>query len=105
MGLLVSLVLAIVVPGGLFAAIVRLWPERDNLTVEAAQRAVALLRETLEELSDELERALVKVAELQEKLEAAIERTHELEKLLEIERAHVAQLERRHDELDARHPE
>lgn len=97
MGLLVPIVLAAIGTGGVFATIVKLWPERDKLLVETA-------RGLLEELREELERALVKVAALQKQLDAAIERTHELERMLETERKNVAGLERRLAELDHRHP-
>lgn len=97
MGLLVPIVLAAIGTGGVFATVVKLWPERDDLMVKTARGLLAELRE-------ELERALVKVAALQRQLDAAIIRTHELERLLDIERGRVAQLERRLAGLDARHP-
>lgn len=102
-----NVVAAIVVgAGGALAALVgllaKLRPERMNLNVEASQRAVSLLKESLDELGDDLNRARATIRLLQASLDQALERARALERELEHERGRVVQLQRRVAELERR---
>jgi peptidoglycan hydrolase CwlO-like protein len=71
------------------------FPERRNVTVDAAQKAVGALAQAMDEISEQLEHARATIAQLQAKLDQALERVHELEAALEQERIKVQELERR----------
>lgn len=88
--------------GGLVALILRFRPERDNITVEAAQKAVALMGEAMEDLGAELQKARAAVMQLQDRLDNALMITQRLETALEQERAKVFRLEQRIAELSRR---
>ena len=88
---------------GLATIFAKLRPERANLNVEASEKAVKLLRSTLDELGDELEHARMTIKELQASLDDALRRARVLDRELELERGNVVRLQRKVEELERRH--